>query len=235
IFRSLRNGRTNLQNNNSFEVNTNGWTTGGGGTISVVSNPSAGSQAVQLMGTGAAHMFNYPNVSSQPTVSGNSTYTVSFDARRLTGPYTMRAALTARTSSGTDQVSLITKSFPLLYTYNRYSLTALVPQTHSKLGLVVYLDGASDQEGSILVDNVLAELGSVPGAAFNGDSFGALWRGGANNSPSFTNGTYFEVESPFLGDSNQNNSARAFFRNVNDTEGWIESYEPVVLDRELNI
>lgn len=235
IFRSLRNGRTNLQNNNSFEVNTNGWTTGGGGTISVVSNPSAGSQAVQLMGTGAAHMFNYPNVSSQPTVSGNSTYTVSFDARRLTGPYTMRAALTARTSSGTDQVSLITKSFPLLDTYNRYSLTALVPQTHSKLGLVVYLDGASDQEGSILVDNVLVELGSVPGAAFNGDSFGALWRGGANNSPSFTNGTYFEVESPFLGDSNQNNSARAFFRNVNDTEGWIESYEPVVLDRELNI
>lgn len=226
--------RENLQINPSFEVNANSWRGIGDASVTIVSGGLSGHQAARITGTTASSGIDNAQTSAQmPRVLGSEWYTISFYMKHVSGLRTFKAMMYATDNLGANPILVNSINMNPDSDYTRYTISGRIPQNKVRLQFSILPTGEGAY--SFDLDAVMLEKSEFSGAIFTGDSFGARWRGATQTSSSLVQGARFWVESPFLGDSNQNNTARAFFKHVEDgDDGWIESREKVSVDRTLN-
>jgi hypothetical protein len=175
--------KTNYIHNPSFEVNvTDSWTLNGSATASqATSVPDtilAGTHSAKIIGTGS---WTYkPN--SVTLTSGQ--YGQYFNAS-LYLENTAPVTLTLETLNGSTVVDTNSVTIPISSSFERSNVYLLVPPNSTGTTLQMKISGST---GTFYIDGVQLEQTYSPTDYFDGslpESFGAVWGGTVNNSPSY--------------------------------------------------
>lgn len=215
--------RKNLVINPNFDGNTTtGWTVKSGSTVTNDAtnglNSSRALKVVTAASTGSG--VTYGSLTNSP-VSTNQWYTLSFYAKASASSTPMHVFFTQFNSSNTLLATQTSQLVTLSTSMERYSISYLANQG-SVAYLVANFQSTSATSITFYLDRVLIENSVASGAYFDGTTSGAYWTGSANASWSMMDAAKFSVESPYTGDSDDDNSAVFYFRPRGQT-GWIRT------------
>ena len=223
--------RENLVQNPSFESSLVGWTTSGSGvTITRELGGIDGDYYMQFVGSakfsGVIQGTHYCDVDPNEPVSA------SVDVYALQGGTQYTVSLIAYNNVGATISTFATINVTVpLGEARRVALTGTTPAEAERVRISVTSNSDSGFTGAI--DNVTVTRSEVVGSPFTGNSSRARWVGVANESISRVASPTISVVSPYIGDSNENNSVSFEFRNADDQDRWIPIESPVTVDRTL--
>jgi hypothetical protein len=221
--------RVNLQRNPSFEADLTDWQAENTATITRVAGGTAGSWCANISASAVGSGIR--NSGTIPYVTPLSTYTLSVDIKKVSGQAAATLLVEGFNASVVSTGTITTKAITVTANWMRHYITFTAPSGTERARLkVVYAGTAAAYVWQI--DNVLLELGPYMGAAFNGDTVGAVWDGTANLSTSRMSASRIKVTSSYIGDSNENNTASFYYRRSNEAT-WLRSSDPLVVNRTL--
>jgi hypothetical protein len=174
--------RVNWVENPSFEVNTAGWGSVGGATISRDTvNYRSGAASLKVVNASAS-ATSYADV---PLVAGSGFYTISAYVKLETGAttanYFIRQLQYENTGGGTTVAAGNIGIQSLSVTGNWVRLTGVINKAAAANFLTIRVATNSTTSGDIFyVDDVMVEKGNTAGTYFDGDT--GFWAGTAHDS-----------------------------------------------------
>jgi hypothetical protein len=174
--------RVNWVSNPSFEVDTTGWSSVAGATLSRdTANYRSGAASLKVVNTSASAAA-YANI---PLVAGSGFYTISAYVKLETGAtttnYSIRQLQYANSGGGTTVAAGNLGTQNLSVTGNWVRLTGTINKVAAANFLTIRVVTASTTNGDIFyVDDVMVEKGDTAGTYFDGDT--GFWAGTAHNS-----------------------------------------------------
>jgi hypothetical protein len=225
--------RENVWMNPSFETSTTGWVAAASASLTRTLGGTDGLYCLQVAGSLANSGATTGSAAGQRVdASAGQSYVFSFDARSVSGNKSFTTYAEGFTSSNVSVAQYGNTPITLSTRWNRYAIAVTIPAgatTVAHLRFRVYTAVAAAY--TMQIDNVLIERTTLVGSPFNGNTANAWWTGTANESPSKMAVATLQVDSAYVGDSNDNNSLAAFVRHEQD-EAWVPLPAPVV-DRVL--
>lgn len=221
--------RQNLFVNPSFEVDTYGWIQdGNGSTITRVTGGMDGSYQLEVSGPGGT---GFGQDTSYCIIGANKPLTVSFNMYFHEGAESYQMLLNAYNEAGTyiGRIAEVTQTGKVGST-RRMRVSGITPAGTAMARLRVL--NATALQGTVRVDNFLAEATETFGAAFTGNTSGADWSSTTHRSTSRSASPTLSVISPYIGDSNANNSVTVAYKHSQD-ELWIPLDGTITTDRAL--
>lgn len=225
--------RTNLIRNPNFESGaTTNWAVKSGSAIAITATDGVNStQALRTITTTTLGSgVSYGSLTNSPVVV-NQPYTLTFYCK-ASAAVTIHFNYQQYSSSNTLLNTSSNTSFVLTTNMERYTVT-FTPTQATAAYVVLNFQNSTAAAVTFYLDHVMLEKSSVSGAYFDGNTSGASWSGTANLSTSLLNAAQFVVESPYTGDSNDNNSVVGYIRTQGDAY-WMRPSgldSTVVIDR----
>lgn len=224
--------RKNLCRNPSFEIDNSFWVADAGVTMSRNSSPAPSKGTVHMYyttTTPSTGVGGSTSTANMVSVSSGEKVFFAVDLMSYGAPSGLYAGLVRQyllmiegfNSNGNSLGALDSVSVYNFGYWSRYSLgTTISGEVAYIRPKILTLSSGTVTTG---VDNVTIEKSSVDIAQFDGTTSNAKWDGTANDSTSTILAPQLTVYSPYIGDSNENNSVRVFFRHILEENGWISA------------
>jgi phage-related protein len=218
---------TNHIKNPSFEdASTTSWTAPVAGTTlsNINTDAYSGSRSLNIVNSGASAAQGAAYTVSEIVAVAGEWWTAGISVKSVSGATALRLRLLEYTSGGSLLVETSINITVSTARWLRFNVSRLLTNA-STARVTMRVDNAAATAATFRIDAAILTKTQLPVAYFDGDTSGAAWTGTVKASTSTLETGVFSFASTYIGDSDNDNTVTAYFRQTN-TADWV-SWTPL--------